>query len=112
MSITSSESISASVAAMAAMVSVFVRTAPAFRDTPCLQETLWWGLALAVCLGGNGSIVGAAANMVVAGIAGKSGAKITSGVFLKYGMPVMLGSMVLASAYIVVRYYGCTGHSV
>ena len=99
-------------AAMAAMVSVFVRTAPAFRDTPCLQETLWWGLALAVCLGGNGSIVGAAANMVVAGIAGKSGAKITTGVFLKYGMPVMLGSMVLASAYIVVRYYGCTGHSV
>ena len=60
-------------------------------------------LALAVCLGGNGTIVGAAANMVVAGIANKAGEKITSGVFLKYGLPVMLISMILASVYIVMR---------
>ena len=90
-------------AAMAAMVAVFLRTAPAFRDAPELQEMMWWGLALAVCLGGNGTIVGAAANMVVAGIGNKAGEKITSGVFLKYGLPVMLVSMILASVYIVMR---------
>jgi len=90
-------------AAMAAMVAVFLRTAPAFRDVPELQKMMWWGLALAVCLGGNGTIVGAAANMVVAGIGNKAGEKITSGVFLKYGLPVMLVSMLLASIYIVMR---------
>ena len=63
------------------------------------------GLALAVCLGGNASLVGAAANLVTVGIAEKNGHQVGFMDFLKYGVPVTLGSMVLASAYILARYY-------
>ncbi|UDQ97619.1 ArsB/NhaD family transporter [Lentisphaerota bacterium WC36G] len=76
-----------------------------FTGNTDLKELMWWGLALAVCLGGNGTIVGAAANLVTAGVAEKSGIKITFKEFLRYGVPVTLGSLVLASIYIVARFY-------
>ncbi len=92
-------------AAMAAVVAGFIAKTPAFANSVPNQELLWWGLALAVCLGGNGTIVGAAANLVTAGIAEKAGVKITFGTFLRYGAPVAFGSMVLASVYTIARYY-------
>lgn len=67
-------------------------------------EPLWWSLALGACLGGNGSLIGASANLIVAGMAGKEGHPIRFGTFLKYGFPLMLLSIVLASAYVYVRY--------
>lgn len=98
-------------AAMAAIVAEFVKSHEAFKPldgkmTP-EAELLWWGLALAVCLGGNGTIVGAAANLVTAGIAEKAGAKITFKEFIRYGLPVTFFSMVAASIYIIIRYYLC-----
>ena len=51
------------------------------------------------------ALVGAAANLVTVGIAEKNGHKVTFGQFLGYGVPVAVGSMVLASIYILVRYY-------
>ncbi len=92
-------------AAMVSVVSAFLSVAPQFRGNAACQELMWWGLALAVCLGGNGTIVGAAANLVTAGIAGKSGQKVTFRTFFSYGFPVTFGSMALASLYIVIRYY-------
>jgi Na+/H+ antiporter NhaD/arsenite permease-like protein len=61
---------------------------------------LWWALALGACLGGNGTLIGASANVVSAGIAAKSGYKISFGVFMKYGMPVMLLSLVVSTVYL------------
>ncbi len=92
-------------AAMVTVVVGFIEATPAFRDSLPCRQLLWWGLALAVCLGGNASLVGAAANLVTVGIAGKNGHKVTFGQFLAYGIPVTVGSMVLASAYILIRYY-------
>lgn len=92
-------------AAMVTVVASFISVTPAFRDSVPCQHLLWWGLALSVCLGGNASLVGAAANLVTVGIAGKNGHKVTFGQFLGYGVPVAVGSMVLASIYILVRYY-------
>ncbi len=92
-------------AAMAAIIASFIAATPQFRDSVPNQDLLWWGLALAVCLGGNGTIVGAAANLVVAGIAEKAGNKISFGSFLRYSIPVTIASMVAASIYVVVRYY-------
>ena len=69
---------------------------------------MWWGLALSVCLGGNGTLVGAAANLVVAGLAEKGGCKVSFGTFLRYGVPVTVGSMVVASIYILARYFYVT----
>ncbi len=67
-------------------------------------EPLWWSLALGACLGGNATLVGAAANVVVANLAEKSGHPISFGLFLRYGAIVTLMSIVLASVYVWVRY--------
>ncbi len=67
-------------------------------------EPLWWSLALGACLGGNGTLVGASANLVVAGIAEKSGYRIAFRQYLKQGVPVMLLTIVVATGYVWVRY--------
>ncbi|MGK2852159.1 MAG: SLC13 family permease [Candidatus Limnocylindrales bacterium] len=67
-------------------------------------EPLWWALALGACLGGNATIVGASANVVVANLAGRSGTPITFGAFLRYGLVVTVVSLVIATGYIYLRY--------
>ncbi len=91
-------------AAMVSIVSAFIAATPVFAENTQMAHLLWWGLALSVCLGGNGALTGAAANMVTVGIANKAGVKITYLGFMRYGIPVMLFSMVVATADIVFRY--------
>ena len=67
-------------------------------------DPLWWSLALGACLGGNLTLVGAAANVVVASLAEKSGHPISFGRFLRYGTITTLMSLVLASGYVWLRY--------
>jgi Na+/H+ antiporter NhaD/arsenite permease-like protein len=66
---------------------------------------VWWALALGACLGGNGSPIGASANVIVIGMSEKAGHKITFIEFLKYGLPVMVLTVFLAMIYVYVRYY-------
>jgi len=61
---------------------------------------LWWALALGACLGGNGTIIGASANVVIVDIARKAGYHISFWQFFKLGFPVMLGSIVLSAIYL------------
>lgn len=68
-------------------------------------EPLWWSLALGACLGGNGSLIGASANLIAAGMSAKEGEPITFMRFLKFGFPFMILSIVLSSGYILVRYF-------
>ncbi|WP_376745683.1 SLC13 family permease [Paenibacillus sedimenti] len=67
-------------------------------------EPLWWSLALGACLGGNGTLIGASANLIVAGMSGKEGHPIKFVTFMKYGFPLMLLSVALANIYIYFRY--------
>jgi len=67
-------------------------------------EPLWWSLALGACLGGNGTLVGASANLIVAGLSGKEGHPIKFVQFLKLGFPLMLLSIVISSIYVYFRY--------
>ena len=67
-------------------------------------EPLWWSLALGADLGGNLTLVGAAANVVVASLAEKSGHPISFGRFLRYGVITTLMSLTLASGYVWLRY--------
>ncbi|KGE16795.1 ArsB/NhaD family transporter [Paenibacillus wynnii] len=67
-------------------------------------EPLWWSLALGACLGGNGSLIGASANLIVAGMAGKEGHPIKFMQYLKYGFPLMILSIVISSFYVYFRY--------
>ena len=66
--------------------------------------TLWWALALGADIGGNGSLVGASANLVVAGMAEKDGHKLGFKEFLKYGPAFTLVAMIIATAYVWFRY--------
>ena len=91
-------------AAVVSIIALFMQNAPAFSGNDVLCKLMWWALALAVCLGGNGSVVGAAANLVAVDLAAKSGYKLTFKEFMRYGLPVTLGSMICASIYIAVRY--------
>lgn len=65
---------------------------------------LWWALALGACLGGNGSVVGATANVIVSGMLHKKGYKLTFGDFLKVGFPIMLVSVAIATVYLLIFY--------
>ena len=67
-------------------------------------EVLWWSLALGACLGGNFTLVGAAANVVVASLAEKSGHKIDFWTFFKYGASTTVMSLTIGSVYIWLRY--------
>jgi len=67
-------------------------------------DALWWSLALGACLGGNLTIVGASANVVVANLALRAGHPIRFGQFLRYGAIVVAESLLISSVYIWVRY--------
>ena len=67
-------------------------------------EPLWWALALGACLGGNATLVGASANVVVASLAERSGHPISFRQFLHYGLITTGMSLVLATAYLWLRY--------
>ena len=67
-------------------------------------EPVWWSLALGACLGGNGTLVGASANLIVAGLAAERGVKITFLRFLRVGFPIMLLTIVLSTIYVYLRY--------
>jgi Na+/H+ antiporter NhaD/arsenite permease-like protein len=67
-------------------------------------EPLWWSLALGADLGGNATLVGASANVVVASLAERSGHPIKFTTFLRYGLITTFLSLILASLYVWVRY--------
>ena len=65
---------------------------------------LWWALSLGACLGGNATLVGASANLVMAGLAEKAGRPITFGNFMRKGIPITLLTMLTSSVYVYFRY--------
>lgn len=66
---------------------------------------LWWALALGACLGGNGTIIGASANVIMVGISERAGHKITFMRFLKYGLPITGISIIISMIYLLLRYF-------
>ncbi len=66
---------------------------------------LWWSLSLGACLGGNGTLVGASANVIMFGFAKKNRVPLTFLSYLKYGLPLTLLSLVISYAYIIIRFY-------
>ncbi len=65
---------------------------------------LWWAVSLGACLGGNGSLIGASANVVLSDISKKNGHPITFAQFTKVGFPVMMLTVVIAALYLVIRF--------
>lgn len=65
---------------------------------------LWWALSLGACLGGNGTLIGASANVVLAGVSAKNGYPITFMQYTKVGFPLMLISIVISMVYLLLRF--------
>lgn len=68
-------------------------------------SALWWALSLGACLGGNGTLIGASANVVLSGISAKHGHPITFARYLRIGFPMMLLSVVISTAYLLIRFH-------
>lgn len=69
---------------------------------PGAGNTLWWALAIGACFGGNGTIIGASANVVTMGIAEARGYKISFGRFMKYAFPFMIVSVAIGYVWLLV----------
>lgn len=100
---------------MSAIASAFVDNIPfvatmipLIKDMGALGLTnldpLWWSLALGACLGGNGTLIGASANVVVASLAAQHGKQLSFLGFMKIAFPLMLLSIAISHIYVVLRY--------
>lgn len=88
---------------VATMIPMIENMAPTFGGEHAIIP-LWWALALGACLGGNGSLIGASANLIVAGFAQRAGYPIAFMQFIKHAFGLMLLSIVISHAYLYLRY--------
>jgi Na+/H+ antiporter NhaD/arsenite permease-like protein len=88
---------------VATMIPVIKNMAPTFGGDQALLP-LWWALSLGACLGGNGTLIGASANLTVAGIGERAGVPFRFVEFAKIAFPLMLLSIAISHAYLACRY--------
>ena len=88
---------------VATMIPLIENMAPEFGGPEQLMP-LWWSLALGACLGGNGSLIGASANLIVAGFAERSGQPIRFLPFMLMAFPLMLVSIAISTVYVYWRF--------
>ena len=89
---------------VATMIPLIESMAPSFGGAEQIMP-LWWSLALGSCLGGNGSLVGASANLIVAGFADRAGQPIRFLPFMLMAFPLMLMSIAISTLYVYLRYF-------
>lgn len=68
-------------------------------------DVLWWALSLGACLGGNGTVIGASANVTTIGLAEHEGVRISFRQFARYAVPMTAGTLLIASAYLALHIY-------
>ena len=88
---------------VATMIPLIKAMGPTFGGDAALLP-LWWALSLGACLGGNGTLIGASANLVVAGLSERAGVTFRFVEFLKIAFPLMLISIAMSHVYLVFRY--------
>jgi len=88
---------------VATMIPMIKAMAPTFGGEQALMP-FWWALSLGACLGGNGTLIGASANLVVAGMAERAGQPIRFVPFMKSAFLLMIMSIAISHVYMVVRY--------
>jgi Na+/H+ antiporter NhaD/arsenite permease-like protein len=87
---------------VATMIPLIKAMAPAFGAEHL--QPLWWALSLGACLGGNGTLIGASANLTVAGIAERNGIEFSFLTYTKYAFGLMLISVAICHIYLWLRY--------
>src|SRR6185312_12742281 len=89
---------------VAAMIPLIKVLAPSFGGEQALLP-LWWALSLGACLGGNGTLIGASANLTVAGIAQRNNVRFDFLTYTKYAAPLTLVSIAICQLYLWLRYF-------
>jgi Na+/H+ antiporter NhaD/arsenite permease-like protein len=89
---------------VAAMIPLIKSMAPAVGGDSAVLP-LWWSLALGACLGGNGTLVGAAANLTVAGLAERNGVAFRFMTFTLLAFPLMLVEIAICHVYVLWRFF-------
>jgi len=89
---------------VAAMIPLIKVLAPSFGGEQALLP-LWWALSLGACLGGNGTLIGASANLTVAGIAQRNNVRFDFLTYTKYAAPLTLVSLAICQLYLWLRYF-------
>lgn len=89
---------------VATMIPLIKSTAPALGGPDAIRP-LWWCLSLGACLGGNGTLIGASANLTVAGIADRNGIDFSFLRYTAYGFPLMIVSVMISHLYVWWRYF-------
>jgi Na+/H+ antiporter NhaD/arsenite permease-like protein len=88
---------------VATMIPLIKAMAPSFGGAEHILP-LWWALSLGACLGGNGTLIGASANLTVAGIAERNGIEFGFWTYTKYAFGLMLLSVAISNVYLWLRY--------
>jgi Na+/H+ antiporter NhaD/arsenite permease-like protein len=89
---------------VATMIPVVKSMAPELGGDQAILP-LWWALSLGACFGGNGTLIGASANLTVAGIGERAGVPFRFMTYLKVALPLMLMSIVVSHLYLVWRFF-------
>jgi Na+/H+ antiporter NhaD/arsenite permease-like protein len=89
---------------VATMIPLIKSMAPSFGGADQIQP-LWWCLSLGACLGGNGTLIGASANLTVAGIGDRNKVPFSFITYTLYAFPMMLVSVAICHAYVWWRYF-------
>jgi Na+/H+ antiporter NhaD/arsenite permease-like protein len=89
---------------VATMIPLIKNMAPAFGGPDAIMP-LWWCLSLGACLGGNGTLIGASANLTVAGIGERNKVPFSFITYSLYAFPMMLVSIAISHVYVWLRYF-------
>lgn len=89
---------------VATMIPMLKSMEPALGGREAMMP-VWWALSLGACFGGNGTLIGASANVIVAGMAQRAGRHINFIKFLKWSIPVMLISVGIACLWLYIQYF-------
>jgi Na+/H+ antiporter NhaD/arsenite permease-like protein len=89
---------------VATMIPLIKNMAPAFGGPEHIQP-LWWCLSLGACLGGNGTLIGASANLTVAGIGDRNKVPFSFITYTLYAFPMMVVSVAICNVYVWWRYF-------
>src|SRR5205085_6417884 len=88
---------------VAAMIPLIRELAPHLGGAEQVMP-LWWALSLGACLGGNGTLIGASANLTVAGIAERNGVDFRFTTYMKHAFGLMLISVAICHLYLLFRF--------
>jgi Na+/H+ antiporter NhaD/arsenite permease-like protein len=89
---------------VATMIPLIKNMAPAFGGPEHIMP-LWWCLSLGACLGGNGTLIGASANLTVAGISERNGVPFRFLTYTLYAAPMTVVSIAISNVYVWWRYF-------